>query len=113
MKSSGGQRQRIAIARAVLRKPEILVLDEATSSLDNIAEKNVQKAINQISQNTTVVVIAHRLSTIQNADKIVVLEGGSIQEEGTHKELMENNGLYFNLYTKQDILSGISGENIK
>ncbi len=113
MKLSGGQRQRIAIARAVLRKPEILVLDEATSSLDNIAENNVQKAINQISRNTTVVVIAHRLSTIQNADKIVVLEDGSVQEEGTHKELMENNGLYFNLYTKRDILSDVSDEKIK
>lgn len=112
MKLSGGQRQRIAIARAILRKPEILVLDEATSSLDNIAEKNVQKAINQISRNTTVVVIAHRLSTIRNAEKIVVLEDGSVLEEGTHKELMENNGLYFNLYTKRDILSEVSEENI-
>ena len=104
MKLSGGQRQRIAIARAMLRRPEIIILDEATSSLDNIAEKNVQEAINQISKNTTVVVIAHRLSTIENADKIVVLEGGSVQETGTHNELLENNGSYFNLYNKRGAL---------
>jgi len=101
VKLSGGQRQRIAIARAMLRKPEILILDEATSSLDNIAEKNVQTAINKISQNTTVLVIAHRLSTIQNADKIVVLKEGSVSEEGMHEELMRNNGSYYNLYTKE------------
>lgn len=103
VKLSGGQRQRIAIARAMLRKPEILVLDEATSSLDNIAEKNVQQAINQVSQHTTVVVIAHRLSTVQNADKIVVLENGFIREQGRHEELMSEQGLYFNLYTKQEL----------
>ena len=103
IKLSGGQRQRIAIARAILRKPEILVLDEATSSLDNIAEKNVQQAINQVSQHTTVVVIAHRLSTVHNADKIVVLENGFVQEQGRHDELMSKQGLYFNLYTKQGL----------
>ncbi len=107
IKISGGQRQRIAIARAMLRKPEILLLDEATSSLDNIAEKNVQEAINIVSKNTTVLVIAHRLSTIQNADKIVVLEDGSIKEGGTHTELLKNNGLYFNLYNQQSVLSGV------
>lgn len=104
MKLSGGQRQRIAIARAMLRRPEIIILDEATSSLDNIAEKNIQEAINQISQNTTVIIIAHRLSTIENADKIVVLERGSIKETGTHQQLLEKNGLYFNLYNKHDAL---------
>lgn len=101
LKLSGGQRQRIAIARAMLRRPEILVLDEATSSLDNISEKNIQEAINRISEHTTVVVIAHRLSTVQNADKIVVLENGVVTEEGHHLELMDKNGLYFNLYTRQ------------
>lgn len=103
VKLSGGQRQRIAIARAMLRKPEILILDEATSFLDNIAEKNVQEAINYVSQHTTVVVIAHRLSTIQDADKIVVLENGFIREQGEHNELMAGQGLYFNFYTKQDL----------
>jgi ATP-binding cassette subfamily B protein len=100
MRVSGGQRQRIAIARAMLREPEILILDEATSSLDNIAEKNVQEAINRIAKNTTVVVIAHRLSTVQSADKIISLEGGSIQEEGTHDELIKKGGLYQNLHVK-------------
>jgi len=103
VKLSGGQRQRIAIARAILRKPEILVLDEATSSLDNIAEKNVQEAINQVSQHTTVLVIAHRLSTIHNADKIVVLENGIIRQQGRHDELISKQGLYFDLYTKQKL----------
>lgn len=115
MKLSGGQRQRIAIARAMLRKPEILVLDEATSSLDNIAEKKVQEAINRVSLHTTVLIIAHRLSTVSKADKIVVLENGSIREEGTHKELIESNGLYFNLYNQQKILGSVkasSSENV-
>lgn len=97
IKLSGGQRQRIAIARAMLRKPEIMVLDEATSSLDNIAEKNVQGAINRISQHTTVLVIAHRLSTIQNADKIIILENGVIKEQGTHNDLLHSKGLYARL----------------
>jgi ATP-binding cassette subfamily B protein len=101
MKLSGGQRQRISIARAMLRKPEILVLDEATSALDNLSEKLVQDAINAISQHTTIVVIAHRLSTVQNADKIVVLEDGVVREEGRHEELVDNNGLYYSLYTRQ------------
>jgi len=100
MKLSGGQRQRIAIARAMLRKPEIMVLDEATSSLDNIAEKKVQEAINNISQYTTVVVIAHRLSTIQNADKILVLDNGKIVEQGRHEALLNKKGKYFNVIIK-------------
>lgn len=107
MKLSGGQRQRIAIARAMLRKPEILVLDEATSSLDNISERKVQEAINRVSLHTTVLIIAHRLSTVSNADKIVVLENGSILEQGTHKELIGRNGLYFNLYKQQKILDSV------
>lgn len=113
IKLSGGERQRIAIARAMLRNPEILVLDEATSSLDNISEKNVQEAINQISRNTTVVVIAHRLSTIHDADNIVVLKDGAIYEDGTHAELMDNNNLYFNLYTNQNALLDVSKKNVQ
>jgi ATP-binding cassette, subfamily B, bacterial len=102
IKLSGGQRQRIAIARAILRKPEIIVLDEATSSLDNISEKKVQEAINKISKNTTVLVVAHRLSTIKNADKILLLSGGKIQEEGSHEDLMKKKGEYYMLQTTKN-----------
>ena len=101
VKLSGGQKQRIAIARAMLRKPRIMVLDEATSSLDNISEKKVQDAINQISKHTTVLIIAHRLSTIINADKILVLSNGNIVEEGTHQELLKINDVYSKLYNLQ------------
>ncbi|MGH9338841.1 MAG: ABC transporter ATP-binding protein [Acidobacteriota bacterium] len=94
MKLSGGEQQRISIARAILRKPEILVFDEATSSLDNIAERLVREAITRISRNRTVILVAHRLSTVQNADKIVVLHEGTCVEQGTHEQLMCSNGIY-------------------
>jgi len=103
MKLSGGQQQRIALARAILREPEILILDEATSSLDNISENQVQRAINNISGNHTVIVVAHRLSTVKNADKIIVLHDGSIVEEGTHSELLNKKGYYWNLYKMQGL----------
>ncbi|MDB2339288.1 lipid A export permease/ATP-binding protein MsbA [Gammaproteobacteria bacterium] len=95
---SGGQRQRLAIARAFYKDSPIIILDEATSALDNESELIVQEAIEQLINNRTTIVIAHRLSTIENADKILVLDNGSVAESGTHSELIENDGIYKGLY---------------
>jgi subfamily B ATP-binding cassette protein MsbA len=113
VKLSGGQRQRIAIARAILRNPRLLVLDEATSSLDNESESLVQEALERLMKNRTTVVIAHRLSTIEKADKIVVIESGRLVEQGSHAELMEREGLYYRLYTRNfdELLPGNLNEN--
>lgn len=98
---SGGERQRIAIARVILKDPRILVLDEATSSLDSLSEALIQEALGRVMQGRTSLVIAHRLSTILAADKILVMAHGRVQEQGTHAELLAQNGLYANLYETQ------------
>ncbi|MBM3495991.1 MAG: ATP-binding cassette domain-containing protein, partial [Armatimonadetes bacterium] len=101
VKLSGGEKQRIAIARAILSDPRILVLDEATSALDSETETLIQEALERLMQGRTSFVIAHRLSTIVKADKIVVMEKGSIREAGSHLELLEQGGIYAGLYTQQ------------
>jgi subfamily B ATP-binding cassette protein MsbA len=98
---SGGQRQRLSIARAIAKDSPILILDEATSSLDSATEKLVQSAINKIQQGRTTIIIAHRLSTIQNANRIIVLKDGEIIEQGSHNELLEISGEYSKLNQQQ------------
>ena len=101
LKLSGGEKQRVAIARTILKAPPILVLDEATSALDSFTEREIQNALDTISQGRTTLVIAHRLSTIINADEILVLEKGKIAERGRHHELLEAKGIYANLWQRQ------------
>jgi ATP-binding cassette, subfamily B, bacterial len=101
IKLSGGERQRIAIARAMLKDSPIVVLDEATSSLDSLAEQKIQKALENLIRNKTTIVIAHRLSTIKRMDRIVVFDKGKIAEEGTHRSLLQKKGLYFKLWKSQ------------
>ena len=104
-KLSGGQKQRLAIARALLKDPEILILDEATSALDSNSEKAVQQALEKLMSSRTSIIIAHRLSTVIHADVIIVLDKGKMIETGTHNELLEQKGMYFNLIQLQQLLS--------
>lgn len=106
---SGGQRQRLSLARAILKKPDILILDEATSSLDSITEKAINKTINNVSDGITTIVIAHRLSTIMSCDTIFVMDNGSIIECGTHNDLLKNEGKYYSLWRNQIV--SLSDEN--
>lgn len=101
VKLSGGQKQRLAIARVFLKNPPIVILDEATSSLDNHTEKLIQESSDRLAENRTTLIIAHRMSTIKNADKIIVLNNGEVAEIGTHSTLMSGGGLYYNLYNAQ------------
>jgi len=101
IKLSTGQKQRVAIARAIIRDPKILILDEATSSLDSESEKLVQEALDRLIKGRTTFIVAHRLSTIKEADNILVLEGGRIIEKGTHNELIKKKGTYFKFYSLQ------------
>ena len=101
LKLSGGEKQRLSIARVILKDPKILILDEATSSLDSISESSIQQALEVMMQNRTSIVIAHRLSTILQADKILVVSGGRIAEQGQHEKLLEKNGIYKQLYETQ------------
>jgi len=101
---SQGQRQLLAIARAAVKDPPVMVLDEATSSIDTRTEQHIQRGMDMLMEGRTVFVIAHRLSTVRNSDCIVVIEGGQIQEKGSHDELLEEKGRYYMLYTGQHVL---------
>jgi subfamily B ATP-binding cassette protein MsbA len=102
---SGGQRQRLSIARALLKNAPILILDEATSALDNESERYVQAALERLMKDQTTLIIAHRLSTVEKADRIIVLAGGSIVEQGTHAQLMAGSGLYSRLYAGGELVT--------
>lgn len=111
---SGGERQRISIARALLIDPRILILDEATSSVDTTTEKEIQKALDNLVRGRTTIAIAHRLSTLRKADRLVVLDRGRLVEEGTHATLMARRGAYYDLYRAQmrqaEIADSASGD---
>ena len=107
---SGGERQRISIARAILCDPSILILDEATSSVDTESEQKIQQSIRILCKDRTAIIIAHRLNTLKDADRIFVIESGKVAEDGTHNELMEKKGIYHNLVRIQSELASIKEE---
>jgi ATP-binding cassette subfamily B protein len=106
-KLSAGEKQRVAIARAILHDPRILILDEATSSLDTATERKIQEAVRRLVQGRTTFAIAHRLSTLRSADRLVVLEGGRIAEMGTHAELLARKGIFYNLVRTQRMTTAV------
>jgi ATP-binding cassette subfamily B protein len=101
LKLSGGEKQRVAIARTLLKNPPVLILDEATSALDSRTESEIQATLERISERRTTIIIAHRLSTVVNADQIIVLEAGRVAEKGTHMQLLRKNGLYADMWARQ------------
>ena len=112
IKLSGGQKQRIAIARAILKDAPILLLDEATSALDGETESYVQQALNELMKNRTTLIIAHRFSTIQQADYIIVIDGGEIVQKGSHEELINQKGLYQRLHDSSFIRNKKMNEHV-
>ena len=111
LKLSGGEKQRIAIARMILKNPKIILMDEATSALDSATEKSIQACFKKLSMNRTSLIVAHRLSTIMDADLIIVLKNGEIIEKGCHNELLEQNGIYKNLWSQQSNKPSFLSEN--
>jgi ATP-binding cassette subfamily B protein len=98
---SGGQKQRVSIARAIIREPKILIFDDCLSAVDTETEDQILKNLRRIMQGRTSILVSHRVSTVRHADKIIVLQNGSIAEEGTHQALIDKKGIYFDLYRKQ------------
>ena len=109
---SGGEKQRISIARAILANPKILILDEATASVDTETEKAIQNSLNYLVKGRTTLSIAHRLSTLRDANHLVVIDGGKIVEEGTHKELEKKQGIYYKLMELQTKSLALKGESL-